>query len=57
VADASKRHGKLNMGVNSIIETPRIVMEEAAEGSGVQLTMAPFTRHLMAQQASRPWSN
>jgi len=35
-----------------------LALTRAAEkGSGVRLTMAPFTRHLMAQQASRPWSN
>lgn len=42
VADAAKRPGRLNIGVNGIIGTPRIVMEEAAEGSGVQLNMVPF---------------
>jgi tripartite-type tricarboxylate transporter receptor subunit TctC len=42
VADAAKRPGKLNIGVNGAIGTPRIVMEEAAEGAQVQLNMVPF---------------
>lgn len=41
-AEAAKRPGQLNIGVNGAIGTPRIVMEEAAEGSGVQLNMVPF---------------
>jgi len=45
IPDASSTHGALAL------------TRAAEEGSGVRLTMAPFTRHLMAQQASRPWSN
>lgn len=42
VADAALRPNKINVGVNGIIGAPRIVMEEAADASGVQLNMIPY---------------
>jgi tripartite-type tricarboxylate transporter receptor subunit TctC len=42
VADAALRPKKINVGVNGIIGAPRIVMEEAADASGVQLNMIPY---------------
>ncbi|PIT71332.1 tripartite tricarboxylate transporter substrate binding protein [Limnohabitans sp. B9-3] len=42
VADAALRPNKINVGVNGIIGAPRIVMEEAADASSVQLNMIPY---------------
>jgi len=40
--DATLRPGKINIGVNGVIGTPRLVMEEAADASGIQLNMIPY---------------
>jgi tripartite-type tricarboxylate transporter receptor subunit TctC len=40
--DATQRPGKINVGVNGVIGAPRIVMEEAADASGIQLNMIPY---------------
>lgn len=42
VNDAMARPGKINVGVNGVIGAPRIVMEEAADASGIQLNMIPY---------------
>lgn len=42
VADAALRPNKINVGVNGIIGAPRIVMEEAADASAIQLNMIPY---------------
>jgi tripartite-type tricarboxylate transporter receptor subunit TctC len=42
VNDALRRPGQINIGVNGVIGTPRLVMEEAADASGVQLNMIPY---------------
>ena len=42
VNDATQRPGKINVGVNGVIGAPRIVMEEAADASGIQLNMIPY---------------
>lgn len=41
-SDATARPGKINVGVNGVIGAPRIVMEEAADASGIQLNMIPY---------------
>ena len=42
VADARKRPGQINVGATGAVGTPRIVMDEAAEKSGVQFNVVPF---------------